>query len=335
MNDIMTSNRARTDIVFVIYSGVTLLDVTGPLQVFAEANVLDGERDPLFSITLASYEGGPVPTDAGVALDTIPLARVAVSPDLLVVSGGLGVFDAMSRPAPVRALGELAESADTVASTCMGTFLLAATGLLSGRKVTTHWRWTGRLQTEFPDLKVQNDEMTVHDGKFWTAGGVTAGIDLALELLGRSAGDEARRAVAGRLVMVARRAGGQRQYAPPDARARRRCGSRFQSLHAWMERSIAANLSVEALAAKARMSPRHFSRVYADEEGITPARAVETMRVRHARRMLESSDAPMKAVAADCGFVTQDRMRKAFLRSVGATPSEYRARFGAVGQDDG
>ena len=324
----MTANHAILRVLFVVYPGVTLLDVTGPMQVFSEVNELDEDGGLRCEILLASEEGGPIQTDTGVRLDTVALSDVSPSPDVLIVSGGLGVLDARSHRSMIEDLRALVDDVQTVASTCIGAFLLASTGALTGHRIATHWRWSERLQAEHPELHVAPDAMVLKDGKYWSAGGVTAGIDLALSLVERAFGEDVQRRVAGRLVVSPRRAGGQTQYAHRGQRARR--SMRFQALNEWIGRSVAEDLSVENLAAKAGMSPRHFARVYAEVECVTPAQAVELVRVRHAQRLLEDPHLPMNAIAKESGFRTIDRMRKSFLRALHVTPSDYRARFSAA-----
>jgi transcriptional regulator GlxA family with amidase domain len=213
-----------------------------------------------------------------------------------------------------------------VASVCSGAFVLAAAGLLDGRRATTHWGWCDTLAESFPDVTVEPDCIFVRDGNVWTSAGVTAGIDLALAMVEEDAGREVALAIARRLVVFLKRPGGQSQF---SAQLAGQLAERepLVELQAWIADHLDADLSVERLAEMATMSVRNFSRTFAAEVGITPARFVERARVEGARRLLEESTASVDEVAARCGFGTAETMRRTFLRALRVSPSDYRRRF--------
>ena len=213
------------------------------------------------------------------------------------------------------------------ASVCTGAFLLAAAGLLDGRRAATHWAECERLARRHPRVRVESDPIFVEDEGVWTSAGVTAGIDLALALMERDVGRATALAVARRLVVFLKRPGGQAQFSA--ALALQASGS-FEELHAWMREHPSADLRVPALAARAGLSERTFARRYAAETGLTPARAVERVRVEAARAAL-GGPASLKVVARGCGFGSEETMRRGFLRVIGVGPSEYRRRFAASG----
>ena len=219
-----------------------------------------------------------------------------------------------------------------IGSVCTGAFVLAAAGLLDGRRATTHWQLCPRLARDHPAVAVEDDPIFVRDGNVYTSAGVTAGMDLALALVEEDHGHDAAMRIARHLVMFVRRPGGQSQFsAALDLQAAER--RPIRDLQAWIAGHPSGDLSVEALAARAHMSPRNFARVFRDEVGQTPARFVERVRVEAARRLLEESGAGLERVARECGFGGADSMRRSFLRVLRVAPSEYRGRFlsGPVG----
>jgi transcriptional regulator GlxA family with amidase domain len=210
------------------------------------------------------------------------------------------------------------------ASVCTGAFLLAASGLLDGRRVTTHWRYCAELARRYPALTVESDPIFVRDGSVWTSAGVTAGIDLALAFVEADLGRESALAVARQLVVFARRPGGQAQF---SASLGLGVAAEFDGLHTWMTRNLHHDLSVPVLAARAGMSERSFARRYHAATGTTPSRAVERLRVEAARAALGNSPRSIKDVARRCGFGSEETMRRSFLRLLAVAPRDYRARF--------
>ena len=308
------------------YPAVQLLDVAGPLQVFASANEVasrNGEA-PLYAPRVVS--AAPVVTaSAGLALmaAALPSARAAL--DTLLVAGGSGVHAAAADAVVLDWVRVRATRARRVASVCTGAFLLAAAGLLDGRRAATHWMHCAELARRFPSVRVEPDPIFVRDGAIWTSAGVTAAIDLTLALVEEDVGRSLALSVARHLVMFLKRPGGQAQFSA--VLSLQGADDRFGALHSWMAGRLTDDLSLPALARKAGMSERSFSRHYVEATGITPARAVERLRVEAARRLLSDTRLPVKRVAARCGFGSEETLRRSFVRLLAATPQDYRARF--------
>jgi transcriptional regulator GlxA family with amidase domain len=331
----MRTARAKERLVVVLaFEGVQLLDVAGPVQTFASANEMAKEAGPApYRVVVASRCGGPLVTSAGLPLLTQPLAAAArkASVDTLILPGGPGVHAALKDKHIVDWVRRQLSSARRIASVCTGAFLLAETGILAGRRATTHWKSCGRLQQLYPDILVDPDPIYVHDERIWTSAGVTAGIDLSLALIEEDLGRKIAMQVARHLVVFLNRPAGQSQFsAPLEAQAAAADGNapnHFAPLHGWIAENLTGDLRVEQLAHQAGMSPRTFARIYAAKMGVTPARMVEKIRVEAVRRVLEETDMPIKRIASECGFGQEDRLRRAFSRQVGTTPAEYRQRF--------
>lgn len=318
-------------VALLAFPGVQALDVTGPLEVFSAASLAwqeaTGAAAPAYALELVARQAGPVATSAGYAL----LAQRGVAAlrgplDTLLVAGGLGTGRAVADRALIGWIRRQAPRARRVASVCTGAFLLAEAGLLDGLRVTTHWAACAELQRRHPALRVDPDCLYVREGRIWTSAGVTAGMDLALALVEEDLGREVALAVARRLVLYLKRPGGQSQFSAQLA-AQLAARAPLRELQAWVAEHPAADLSVEALARRAGMSPRHFARVFTRETGRTPARFVEETRVEHARRRLEEGDPGIEALAAACGFGSAETLRRAFLRVLRVGPAAYRSRF--------
>jgi transcriptional regulator GlxA family with amidase domain len=331
----MRAARAKERLVVVLaFEGVQLLDVAGPVQTFASANEMAKEAGPApYRVVVASRCGGPLVTSAGLPLLTRPLAAATrkAPVDTLILPGGPGVHTALKDKHIVDWVRRQISSARRIASVCTGAFLLAETGILAGRRATTHWKSCGRLQQLYPDVLVDPDPIYVRDERIWTSAGVTTGIDLSLALIEEDLGRKIAMQVARHLVVFLNRPGGQSQFsAPLEAQAAAGDGNapnHFAPLHGWIAENLTDDLRVERLADQAGMSPRTFARIYAAKMGITPARMVERIRVEAVRRILEETDMPIKRIASECGFGQEDRLRRAFARQVGTTPAEYRQRF--------
>lgn len=317
------------------YPDVQLLDICGPLQVLASANLRAQEQGLgtpyVMSVVAASAAG--VMSSAGLGLQTVPLPAPDQPCDTLLVAGGRGVEAAMEDKTLQQWLLDHARQARRVASVCSGAFLLAATGLLDGRRVVTHWNSCQRLARCYPALRVEADPIFINDGRFWTSAGVTASIDLTLALVEADLGHALALAVARDLVVFLKRPGGQAQFSTVlslqsslQSRAQQNA-DRFSELHAWILENLTLDLSVSTLAAQAGMSERSFVRHYHAQTGNTPARAVEHLRVEAARRLLSDSSMPLKRVAARCGFGSEETLRRSFLRTLAVTPQAYRERF--------
>ncbi len=309
----------------VAFPAVQALDVFGPIEVFSAADRLAGGQR--YAIEVLASRAGALDTSSGVRL-TPHRAVTAVRGqlDTLIVAGGTGVRAAAEDRTLVRFLARAAARARRVCSVCTGAFLLAEAGLLAGRRATTHWSACAALAERHPDVLVEPDPIFVRDGNVATSAGVTAGMDLALALVEEDLGADAAREVARWLVLFLKRPGGQSQFsAPLQGPAAGRPALR--ELQEWIPGHLAEDLSVDALAARALMSPRNFARAFSRELGVTPAAYVERLRIEHARALLQSSDAPTKAIAAACGFTSVETLRRAFQRRVGTSPGDYRKRF--------
>src|SRR5215468_1556606 len=293
---------------------VQLLDVTGPLQVFASANdfVAEAGGVPPYVLRVVTQNGQGVTASAGVGLAAGPLPPVQAEVDTLVIAGGQGVEAAAADPVLVDWVRQRVKQARRVASVCTGAFLLAASGVLDGRRAVTHWSFCAELKRRFPAVRVESDPIFVRDGEVWTSAGVTAGIDLALALVEQDLGRTMALAVARYMVVFLKRPGGQAQFSA--ALSLQAAEDKFGALHHWINRHLAEEISLPVLANQAGMSERSFSRHYAKATGQTPARAVERLRVEAARRQLSESRLPVKRIAHRCGFGSEETMRRSFLR---------------------
>ncbi len=312
-------------IVIVAFPAVQALDVFGPTEVFAAADRIAGGGH--YGVEVIAGRAGVIETSSGVRLAPHRAASAVRGPlDTLIVAGGSGVRAAVEDRALVRFVERAAARSRRVCSVCTGAFLLAEAGLLAGRRATTHWSACAALARRHPDVVVEPDPIFVRDGNVATSAGVTAGMDLALALVEEDLGADVARETARWLVLFLKRPGGQSQFsAPLDGPAATRPGLR--ELQEWIPAHLGEDLSVAALAARAHMSPRNFARAFGRELGVTPAAYVERLRVERARALLQSGDAPVKVVAAECGFASPETLRRAFARHVGTSPGQYRTRF--------
>jgi len=304
-----------------------VLDVTGPLQVFASANDLARQRGlPLpYAVNVIATQAGPVMTSAGLALLAEPLPAIDQPCDTLVIAGGWGVYGVAEDPTLVQWVRDKSLHTRRMASVCTGAFLLAASGLLDGCRVATHWTRCEELARKFPALTVEANPIFIQQGAVWTSAGVTAGIDLCLALVEDDLGRAIALEVARHLVVFLKRPGGQSQFSV--TLSLQKSDSRFAELHAWIADNLTLDLSIATLAAQAGMSERSFVRHYRTETGQTPARAVELIRVENARRQLADSTTSIKRIAMQCGFGCEETLRRSFLRALSVTPQAYRERF--------
>jgi len=311
-------------VVIVAFEGVQALDVAGPLDVFDAAERLAPGR---YEHVVVTPHGAPIATGSGLAiLPAGTLEQVDGPIDTLLVAGGRGVPTTAADADLVAALAQAAAGARRVASVCTGAFLLAAAGLLDGRRAATHWSATDRLAARHPAVEVDGDSIFVHDRGVWTSAGVTAGIDLALALVEDDHGAPAALEVARWLVVFAKRPGGQAQFSTPLAAqlvepAPIRAAQELARAHP------EGDLTVAALAGHAQMSVRGFARAFRREVGVTPAAYVEAVRVERAVQLLETTAVGIDQVAAASGFGTVETLRRAFGRRLGVSPSDYRDRF--------
>jgi transcriptional regulator GlxA family with amidase domain len=310
-------------VVIVAYPGVQSLDVTGPLEVFHGAGrIADGS----YEVAVATLDGQPVPTTSGISIGGGLALQDVGAIDTLIVAGGEGSRPGVADPRLVDWLRRRAPEARRVASVCTGAFLLAEAGLLDGRRVTTHWSACGALARTYPAIEVDPEPIYSRDGSVWTSAGVTAGMDLSLALVEEDLGRDAALTIARWLVLFLRRPGGQSQF---SAQLSSQFAERdaIRELQQWIVDHPEAPLSIEAMAERVAMSPRHFARRFRAEVGTTPARYVERVRVEAARRRLEETGEPIDRIAPACGFGTTETMRRAFVRALGVAPAEYRRRF--------
>jgi transcriptional regulator GlxA family with amidase domain len=310
----------------LIFPQFQLLDAAGPITVFEAAG-----RDataPAYRLRVMARAAGPVVSSCGVPLVAEPLIDGAL--DTLIVAGGWGTRNTSACVQTLAYVRAAAARARRTASVCSGAFILAAAGLLDGRRATTHWARAAEFARSYPQVRVEPDRIFIRDGTTWTSAGITAGIDLALALVAEDLGEAVAKRAAQQLVVYHRRPGGQSQFSAlleadrPD--------SRFSPLLAWARERLNERLSVERLAERAAMSPRHFARAFAADTGITPAKAIERLRLEAARDEIESGAAPIERVAAHTGFGDPERMRRAFLRAFGQPPQALRraAKAGAA-----
>jgi transcriptional regulator GlxA family with amidase domain len=303
---------------FFIFPGFQLLDLAGPLAAFQTAGFVKGTKP--YALQVVSRSGGLVESSAGVKVAAIPMRNQP--PDTLIVVGGRGAHTLAATGDGLDIIRAIAGRSRRVASVCTGAFILAAAGLLDGRRATTHWSQVANLQRNYPKVRVDGDRIFIKEGSVWTSAGITAGIDLALALIDEDLGADVSRAVAREMVVYHRRSGGQSQFSAmlklePDSDRIRRTLS-FARDH------LSEPLSVERLAEVACMSPRHFGRAFRVETGETPAKAVERLRTEAARVRVEEGREPIEAIAASAGFSDPERMRRAFLRCFGQPPQALR-----------
>jgi transcriptional regulator GlxA family with amidase domain len=314
-------------IVIVGFPSAQILDITGPLEVFSTASRF--LRIPRYATHLVSTDGGSVLSSSGLAFATEPIEQVVGDIDTLVVSGGRDMDEAAADSKLVDNIQRLAAQSRRVASVCSGAFLLAAAGLLDGRRATTHWAECEDLERAYPSISVEPDAIYVQDGNVWTSAGVTAGIDLALALVADDYGRKAAATVARRLVVYLRRSGGQAQFSAVLA-AQSANDEPIRDLLDWIPDNLTADLSIPAMAARTHLSDRQFSRVFKSEVGITPAEHVEAVRMEAACRLLETTALGIEEIARACGFGTPETMNRAFRRRLDTTPGDHRHHFGAA-----
>ena len=315
-------------VAIVAFPGVTLLDISGPAQVFAELQEIELPAAG-YALSYLSTAGGLLPTDVGMMIDTTPIASIGPDQvDTLIIPGGPGIWALRQDAVLMKWITQTLPQARRIASVCLGAFVLAWTGALDGKRAATHWRYCPRLQDSFPNIRVEPNAIFVQDGRVWSSAGVSAGIDLALAMIEEDFGHTIALDIARRLVVFLKRPGGQSQFSTVLAAQASDVEGRFSALHAWIIENIASDLRVERLAERAGMTPRTFARTYVNRTGMTPASGVEALRVETARLLLESQEVGgVVQVARRAGFGDDERMRRAFMRHLGVSPSEYRRRF--------
>jgi transcriptional regulator GlxA family with amidase domain len=315
-------------VAILAFPDMQALDLTGPMDVFAEANrFLPPDRH--YRLSVLGTVAGPVACSNGLMIQPHQsYAQCGTAPDLLLVPGGPALPRSPRDEALCQWLQAMAAQTGRLASVCNGAFLLAHAGLLDGLRVTTHWNDVSTLAARFPQVQVEPDRIFLRQGRIYTSAGVTAGIDLALHLVFEDCGPEVSLNVAKRLVVFSQRMGGQSQFSPyltPYVEHT----SAIHTVQQYVREHLDEDLSVARLAKVAAMSARNFARVFALEVRVTPAEFVERCRVDAARVQLETGSRPLKTVAHECGFRTTARMRMAFAKHLGVTAQQYRIHFGA------
>jgi transcriptional regulator GlxA family with amidase domain len=313
------------------FDGVVSIDLSGPADAFAVANEADSDPKPSYEVVVIAASSRPFVSGSGLIFKPQRTFNNAPLLDTLIVPGGSGI----RKPAVNEAVSAFVKaqvgSTRRIASVCTGIYGLAATGLLAGRKVATHWHHASNVARCFPDLKVNGNAIFMKDGQFYTSAGATAGIDLALSLIEEDYGQRVSLMVARELVVYLKRPGGQEQYSEP-LQFQAESVSRFFELTTWIHSHLNEDLSVEALAARACLCPRHFSRRFKTEVSTTPADFVERLRLDEARRRLSNGDNSVENVGLSVGFKSADAFRRAFERRLEINPSDYRRRFSTAGK---
>ncbi|MGX5218821.1 MULTISPECIES: GlxA family transcriptional regulator [Pseudomonas] len=309
----------------ILFPELLLLDVAGPVEVFSIANRYLEPQDRYEILTIAS-DSLAVRTSSGITLTADShIDQAGGFYDVLIVPGGPGAYK-QAFPALQCWLRKITSQVQLFASVCTGAFILGQAGLLDGRRVTTHWNYTERLAEKYPEAKVETDQIFVRDGNLITSGGVTTGIDLALSIIAQDHGKKIALSVAKVLLVVMQRQGGQMQFSPLVADVAKDDSPIFRVRNYVLE-NVTEDFSVERMASLAAMSARHFARTFTREVNMTPMEFVQSARIDNARRLLESSNLPLKTVAYRSGFGSARHMRHLFVEKLGLPPSQYRRQF--------
>jgi transcriptional regulator GlxA family with amidase domain len=318
-------------VVVLVYPGVVAMDIFGPLEAFATANII--ARRPLYRLAIAGMTMAPVDTSLGIRITpSVAVADIKEPIDTLLVSGGFGQAEASCDKRLLAWLRVEHQRARRCGSICTGAFVLAAAGLLDGKRATTHWAMAEELSRRYPKVAVEVDRIFVRDGSVYTSAGVTTGIDLALGMIEEDHGRTLALRAARSLVVHLKRPGGQSQFSNLLL-AQFAASPPVRLVQEWALENLTADLSVKSLAKRAHMSERTFRRAFAEETGKTPRDFVERIRVDAARGLFEEAQLPAQAVATRCGFETVDNLRRAFVRRLGVTPQRYRQRFRLADDD--
>lgn len=302
-------------VAILVYPGYSVMALAA-VSVFETANL--SSADPIYSLDFMSETGGPVRTSVGLTVDSTPLSDAGGN--TLLVGGG--AFDG---PPPAALLAYLRAAPGRfrrIASICTGAFVLASAGLLDGRRVTTHWANAGEFQAAFPAAQVESDRIFLRDGPFWTSAGMSAGIDLALQLVEDDHGESLAKTVSRKLVLYHRRGGGQSQFSSLLELSPK--SDRIHKALTYARANLRRPLTVPDLAAAAHLSPRQFARSFQTETGQTPAKAIERLRADVARDLIEDTGHPIDEIARQTGFSDSNHMRRAFLRVFGQPPQAMR-----------
>jgi transcriptional regulator GlxA family with amidase domain len=320
---------AHRRIGFLGFDGVQALDLIGSADAFA-SDAFDalGDDTPVdrYEVVVIALQKRTFVSSAGIAMRADATIADSVRLDTLIVPGGAGLRRPGVADIAAKWISARAPHIRRVASVCTGLYGLAPTGLLDGRRVTTHWSAVRDIERRFPRLHVEPDALFLKDGPFYTSAGVTAGIDLSLAMIEEDCGSNVALAVAREMVVYFKRPGGQQQFSEP-LRFQFESADRFADVIAWVQSHLRADLSVEALAKRALLSPRHFARTFKERVGLAPAAFVEEARLAEAGRRLSSGTARVDGVGRSVGYASDDVFRRAFERRFGVSPSAYRSRF--------
>ncbi len=311
----------------VIYPQAEVLDITGPHEVFSMASVFQQQHQSpgIYEVFLISATLKPVRMSSGMHLQ--PDYRFEDCPlplDTLIVPGAENIEQALNDPGLLNWIEQQSDQTRRLVSICTGAFFLAKLGLLDGKKVTTHWGYCQLLQKSYPQLEVVPNAIYIREGNIYTSAGITAGMDLALALVEEDESKETAMSIARKLVLFYKRPGGQNQFSEFILS---QSSNPFNELIDWIMQNLSEDLSIERLAGRANMSPRNFTRLFKKELEETPAKFIERLRLRHARILLENRTSALKEVAEQCGFKSEEQMRRSFQRELCVTPQEYRTRF--------
>ncbi|MCK5147946.1 DJ-1/PfpI family protein [bacterium] len=314
---------------FVIFPGALGLDITGPLEVFHTASAIIEQKrkeNTGYKTRFAGANKGPVRLSSGLEIVANATFKDMSSADILLVPGGSDVSKLINDYDFMDYILKRSKQVKRIISVCKGAFILAAAGLLDGKQATTHWRVADELAKRYPKVKVRPDALFIHEDNIYTSAGVTAGIDLALALVEEDFGVSIAIEVARLLVLYYRRPGSQSQFSTP-LKAQEAAGKRFSDLHNWLVDNLGAPISVEQMAEYSTMSQRNFTRVFKIKTGMTPNKYLETLRLDRAREIMVAGNESLDRIAEISGFGREERLRRAFLRRFGVTPSQYCLHF--------
>ncbi len=324
----MVPSMAPLRVGFLGYQNANALDLVGPAEAFASALRENGKGklERCYEVTIIGLTRRPFATESGIVFQPTTTIDSARKFDTLIIPGGRGLRELETNRKVAKWIGEKAKETRRVATVCTGIYGLAATGLLDGRRVTTHWRYSTDAARKFPKVRMQPNALFVKDGKFYTSAGVTAGIDLALALIEEDFGSKIALAVAREMVVYLKRSGGQEQYSEP-LQFQTNSRDRFAELVAWMTNNPTEDMSIESLAHRVSLSPRQFFRRFKEHFGSSPATFVEALRLTEARRRLSAGETSIETVAESVGFNGPDSFTRAFARRFRVTPSKFRRHF--------
>lgn len=325
----MVISMAPLRVGFLGYEQANALDLVGPAEAFASAfrDNGKGKFERCYEVSIIGLTRRTFTAESGIVFQPTTTVENAPKLDTLIIPGGCGLRLSDVNRKVAEWIVERAKGTRRIASVCTGIYGLAATGLLDGRRATTHWRFASDVAKRFPKLRMEPNALFVKDGKFYTSAGVTAGIDLALALIEEDFGAKVALSVAREMVVYLKRSGGQEQYSEP-LQFQTNSSDRFAELVAWMTNNPTKQMSVESLARRASLSPRQFFRRFKEHFGSSPAMFVETLRLNEARRRLSTGESSIEGVAESVGFNGADSFRRAFERRFRVTPSKYRRSFG-------